>query len=110
MAHKRTDTPPTSHLQGMGTKELSSFPQKHNKRRNRIVAKTHSGAIHLIGSKFIMNGLTEKEYGRLYSRLFELRQSGDYGDMYDATEEEIIPYISKTEALVSKMEELITLI
>lgn len=57
-----------------------------------------------------MTGLTEKEYGRLYSRLFELRQSGDYGDMYDATEEEIIPYISKTEALVSKMEELITLI
>lgn len=31
-------------------------------------------------------------------------------NMYDATEEEIIPYISKTEALVSKMEELITLI
>ncbi len=57
-----------------------------------------------------MTGLTEKEYGRLYSRLFELRQSGNYGDMYDATEEEIIPYISKTEALVSKMEELITLI
>ena len=28
--------------------------------------------------------------------------------MYDATEEEIIPYISRTEALVSKMEELIT--
>ena len=74
-----------------------------------IIAKTHSGVIHLIGSKFIMTGLLDKKYGRFFSRLFELRQSGDYDDMYDATEEEIAPYIAETEDFLAKMESLITL-
>ena len=37
-----------------------------------IVAKTHSGVIHLIGAKFVTQGLLEREYGRLFSRLYEL--------------------------------------
>ena len=74
-----------------------------------IVAKTHSGVIHLIGAKFVMQGLLDREYGRLFSRLYELRQAGDYDDMYDVSEEEIYPYIVKTEQFVSKLENLITL-
>ena len=50
----------------------------------------------------------EKEYGRLFSRLFEMRQSGDYDDMYDVTEEEILPLIDKTVMFISKMEDLLT--
>ena len=53
-------------------------------------------------------GLLEKEYGRLFSRLFEMRQSGDYDDMYDVTEEEILPLIDKTVMFISKMEDLLT--
>lgn len=45
----------------------------------------HSGMIHLIGTRFVVKGLLDKSYGRLLSRLFELRQSGDYDDLYDAT-------------------------
>ena len=55
-----------------------------------ITARSHSGVIHLIGAQFVTKGLLEKEYGRLFSRLFEMRQSGDYDDMYDVTEEEIL--------------------
>ena len=46
-----------------------------------ITARSHSGVIHLIGAQFVTKGLLEKEYGRLFSRLFEMRQSGDYDDM-----------------------------
>ena len=74
-----------------------------------IVAKTHSGVIHLIGAKFVTQGLLEREYGRLFSRLYELRQSGDYDDMYDITEEEVVPYMESTELFVAKMESLMTL-
>lgn len=74
-----------------------------------LMAKSHSGIIHLIGSQFVAQGLLEKEYGRLFSRLFELRQSGDYDDLYDATEEEIVPLISKTSDFVKRMEELIVI-
>lgn len=75
-----------------------------------LMAKSHSGIIHLVGAQFIAKGLLEKEYGRLFSRLYELRQSGDYDDLYDATEEEVAPYIQKTAEFISRMEDLITII
>lgn len=64
-----------------------------------ISVKTHAGVIHLIGERFIATGLLDKAYGRLFSRLYELRQSGDYDDMYDATEEEILPYFEKVKKI-----------
>lgn len=73
-----------------------------------LAAKSHGGLIHLIGGQFVAKGLLEKEYGRLFSRLFELRQSGDYDDLYNATEEEVYPYIQKTSDFLSRMEELIS--
>ena len=49
-----------------------------------FVAKTHSGVIHLIGANFVTTNRLSKEEGRLFSRLYELRQSGDYDDICDA--------------------------
>lgn len=57
---------------------------------------SHSGVIHLIGAQFIAKDFLDKSYGRLLSRLYELRQSGDYDDLYDATEDEVTPYIGRT--------------
>lgn len=74
-----------------------------------LSAKSHGGLIHLIGSQFVAKGLLDKTYGRLFSRLYELRQSGDYDDLYDATEEEVLPYIEKTEAFIRDMENLISI-
>lgn len=73
-----------------------------------FTARTHSGVIHLVGAQFIAKGFLDKGYGRLLSRLFDLRQSGDYDDLYDATEEEVFPYIERTEIFISDMENLIT--
>lgn len=75
-----------------------------------FVAKTHSGVIHLIGANFVTTNRLSKEEGRLFSRLYELRQSGDYDDMYNATEEEVLPYFQQTENFLARMESLITLI
>lgn len=75
-----------------------------------FAAKSHGGIIHLIGGQFVAKGLLEKEYGRLFSRLFELRQSGDYDDLYDATKVEVYPYIQKTYEFISRMEELINIV
>ncbi len=38
---------------------------------------------------FIKTGKTPIELGKLYSDLFDLRQKGDYGDMYDFDRETI---------------------
>ena len=63
----------------------------------------------MVGAQFIAKGLLGKSYGRLFSRLFGLRQSGDYDDLYDATEDEVLPYIERTLVFITDMENLITL-
>lgn len=73
-------------------------------------ARTHAGMIHLFGEKFILTGLLDSAYGRFVSRLFELRQSGDYDDLFEATEEEVSPYFEKTKNLLTDLRQLITLV
>ena len=69
--------------------------------------RTHAGMIHKIGLNFITTGRISREYGRLISRLYELRQSGDYDDKFDATEEEVMPYFKQVEQLLQEMERII---
>lgn len=70
--------------------------------------RSHSGVIHLLGAQFVAKGVLDKSYGRLFSRLFELRQSGDYDDLFDATEDEVVPYINRTLLFLQDLEKLIT--
>ncbi|HIW44163.1 MAG TPA: HEPN domain-containing protein [Candidatus Prevotella stercoripullorum] len=73
-----------------------------------ISAKTHAGTIHLLGQKIINTGMLDASFGRLFSRLYELRQAGDYDDMFDATEQEVKPYIDKVSAFLTEVEKHIT--
>lgn len=72
-----------------------------------ISTKTHSGTIRLLGKEFVQTGLLEKEDGNLISRLQNMRQSGDYDDLFDWTEEDVSPLIDKTASLLAKMENLL---
>lgn len=69
--------------------------------------RRHAGMIHKIGLDFITTGRLDSKYGRLISRLYELRQSGDYDDKFDATEEEIMPYFEQVEQLLDVLKGLI---
>jgi len=69
--------------------------------------RRHAGMIHKIGLDFITTGRLDRKYGRLISRLYELRQSGDYDDKFDATEEEIMPYFEQVEQLLDVLKGLI---
>lgn len=71
-------------------------------------AHTHSGMLHVFGLHFITSGKLRKEYGRLLSRLFELRQSGDYNDMFDATEDDVAIYFGPVKNLLQEIENMIS--
>ena len=60
---------------------------------NGDTAQTHSGVIHLFGLHFIKTGLLPAEMGRLYHKLFTMRQTGDYDDTYGLVEEDVLPYV-----------------
>ena len=69
--------------------------------------KSHAGLIGLLGQEFVVKGLLDKEDSRLASRLLNMRQSGDYDDMFDWEEEDILPLFPKTERLLAKLKALI---
>lgn len=71
--------------------------------------KTHVGLICLLGQEFVNKGLLQKEHARLASRLLNMRQAGDYDDMFDWAEEDIAPLFPKTEELLRVLRDLISI-
>ena len=53
-------------------------------------------------------GIVSKESGKLYSRLFEIRQTGDYDDLFNLTEEDVKPLIAKAKNYIDEISELIS--
>ena len=70
-------------------------------------ARTHSGAIGLLGEHFIRTGIINKEYNKLYQKLFDLRLGGDYSDWIVIEEEDILPLLDPAERLIETIENLI---
>jgi uncharacterized protein (UPF0332 family) len=44
------------------------------------ISNSHAGLKHQFTLHFIKSGIIDKETGRLFVELFDLRQKGDYGD------------------------------
>jgi len=70
-------------------------------------AHTHSGVKVLLGRDYIKENKIEKEFGRMYSNLFGLRQTGDYEDRVIVKEENIKPYLQPAKEFIEKIEQLI---
>jgi uncharacterized protein (UPF0332 family) len=52
---------------------------------------------------FIKTGIIDKDSGRLFSKLFDYRQKGDYGDLFDYDEELTLPLISKVQNFLAEI-------
>ncbi len=65
---------------------------------------THNGAKSNFSEYFIKTNLIPIEYGKIYSQLFTWRQKGDYDDIFDFTEERVIPYFEPVAKLIDLIE------
>lgn len=63
--------------------------------KNNISTQTHDGARTQFGLIFVKTGIIDRESGKLFSKLFDYRQKGDYGDLFDYDEELTKPLINK---------------
>ncbi len=70
-------------------------------------AQSHSGIIHLLGLHFIKTEIVSKDAGRIYSRLFELRQTGDYDDLFNLTEQDVSPLIPEAKHYIDELSKLV---
>ena len=72
---------------------------KHN-----IETQSHDGARTQFGLNFIKTGKIDVEFGKLFSKLFDYRQKGDYGDLFDFDEELTKPLLEKVRLFIETIE------
>ena len=68
---------------------------------NNFKTITHNGVKSVFSENFIKNNIIHKDLGKIYSRLFTWRQKGDYDDLFDFSEEKVLPYLEPVKKLIS---------
>ncbi|MBQ8064325.1 MAG: HEPN domain-containing protein [Prevotella sp.] len=75
--------------------------------KNGIPTSTHAGVKTMLGLHFVSKGLLDKEHGKTFSRLFEIRHSGDYDDFVYCDKEMTEEYTPLAEAFIQRIKELL---
>ena len=75
--------------------------------KNGHIARTHGGVFSLLGEHFVSTGLINKEQNKFYRRVLELRQTGDYDDFSELTENEVLLLLEPAENFIKTIEQLI---
>jgi uncharacterized protein (UPF0332 family) len=70
---------------------------------NDISTKTHAGSIKMFGLHFINTGIIQRTTGDFYSKIFTMRNKGDYEDYVDYSPEEVIALIQPSKDLISQI-------
>ena len=74
--------------------------------QNNIETQSHDGTRTQFGLHFVKTGLIDKKYGKLYTKLFDFRQKGDYGDLYDYDGSNVSPLISSVREFIDVIKQL----
>ena len=75
---------------------------------NKIEAQSHAGVRQMFGLHFIKTGILEKSSGKLFSELYDMRQTGDYDDFIDFTENEVLDIMPDADKLIHEIEKLLS--
>lgn len=71
------------------------------------LTQTHKGVRTIFAQHFVKTGLVSLSMNDLYNSLFDKRQKGDYNDLFEWTEEDILPLIIPTRAFVQTIKSLL---
>ena len=74
---------------------------------NGHTTRTHNGVFSLLGEHFVSMGLISREQNKFYRRILELRQTGDYDDFIELTENEVSPLVEPAKQFIKTIENLI---
>jgi len=74
---------------------------------NGFTVSSHAGVKTVLGLHFVSKGLLPIEHGKTFSRLFEIRHSGDYDDFVYCDKEMVDEYTPKAEAYITAIKSLL---
>lgn len=69
----------------------------------------HSGIRALFHQNFVKTGLVDKELGRVYDKLFDNRQKGDYADLVRFDMDEVREWYHEAKMFLDAIEKIINL-
>ena len=69
--------------------------------------KTHSGLKNSFFQYYIKTGIIDKELGKLYDKLFDWRNEGDYAVFIEFEKEDVTPLIPQVKNFLDAMQNLI---
>ncbi len=72
-----------------------------------IEVKSHMGVRQAFGLHFVKSHLMSPECGRIFSRLYDKRQSSDYDDFREFTREEVVDLYPQSQLLIEEVEKLL---
>ena len=75
--------------------------------KDGFTAHTHAGVANQFGLHFVKSGLIDKEQGKFFKQLFNLRQSGDYDDWFEISEQDVMLLFKPAEKFIKTIENLI---
>jgi len=75
--------------------------------KNGLSYSSHNGVKAELHKTFVKTGKISIESGKLYNKLFNMRQEGDYIDFKRFEKEEIAPYLAETHDFISEIEKLL---
>jgi len=71
--------------------------------KNNIETRTHDGARTKFSNEFIKTGKLDIKYGKLFSKLFDYRQKGDYGDLFYFDDKTVLPLVGQVKDFVEEI-------
>ncbi len=75
--------------------------------KNNIDTQTHAGVRQMFGLHFIKTEIIDKDLGKYFSNIFNMRQTGDYDDFFDYTRDDVIELIEPAKQLINRIKELV---
>ena len=75
--------------------------------KHGIETQSHDGARTQFGLHFIKTGKMDRIHGKLLTKLFDYRQKGDYGDMFDYDEKIALPLIEQVKVFLKEIKKQI---
>lgn len=70
---------------------------------------SHNGVKNEFHKSFVKAGIVSLDSGKLYNRIFNLRQEGDYLDFKRLEKEDVYPFLEEVESFFSELKTLLDL-
>ncbi|WP_375580962.1 HEPN domain-containing protein [Marivirga tractuosa] len=73
-----------------------------------IRAVTHAGVRQMLSLHFVKINIIDRDLGKFYSYIFDMRHTADYSDYIDYDQNQVMPLIEPSKKLINKISEILT--